>query len=116
SLEVTDTLDHAKAEMKFGHVRHLPVVDGEGRVIGLVAQRDLLANAWASAAGAALPVLEVMRREVRVVTGDTPIPEAIALMIEHKYGALPVVDADGRLIGILTETDFLLHLYQQVTG
>jgi CBS domain-containing protein len=115
SIDASDSLDHAKAEMKFGHVRHLPVVDAEGRVIGLLAQSDVLANAW-HAAGASVPVLGVMRREVLVVTGDTPIHEAIALMVENHLGALPVVDADGHLVGILTEMDFLLHLYRDVTG
>jgi len=111
----TDTLDAARIEMTFGHVRHLPVIDDEARVIGLVSQSELLSTYWRDGT-APVPVGPVMKKELRLVTAETPIQEAIALMIEHRVGCLPVVDGAGKLIGLLTETDFLRYTYREVAG
>jgi CBS domain-containing protein len=48
-----------------------------------------------------------MTRDVRTVTPDTPLARAAELLVEHKIGCLPVLDADDRLIGIVTESDFV---------
>jgi CBS domain-containing protein len=56
-----------------------------------------------------------MARETVTVTPDTPISEAVALMREHKYGALPVVDADGHLAGIVSTIDCLRLLHALLT-
>lgn len=48
-----------------------------------------------------------MRTKVSTVKADTPPQTAAALMLDHKFGCLPVVDGDGRLVGIITEADFL---------
>ncbi len=116
ALYPTDTLDAARIEMAFGHVRHLPVIDDETRVIGLVSQGDLLSSFWRD--GSTTPVLvgPVMKTDLRLVTSETPIHEAIALLLEHRTDCLPVVDERGKLAGILTETDFLRHVYREVTG
>jgi CBS-domain-containing membrane protein len=47
---------------------------------------------------------------------DTPAEEAVALMIDQKFGALPVTNEDGELIGIVTATDFLVVAHQALTG
>lgn len=111
-LAVDETLLVAEMFMRLAHIRHLPVVDGS-RVVGLVTHRDLLAAATGQLASeradgdeTAVQVKEIMREGVRTVESTTDARKAIDLMIDHKYGCLPVTQ-DGHLVGIVTEADFL---------
>ena len=102
--------------------RHLPVVEAEA-VIGMLSDRDLqLATGWIpgsqrshDTAGRDLPaprsVREVMVAPVRCATPASSAAAAAELMLEHRIGALPVVD-EGLLVGILTETDLLRTFVQ----
>jgi acetoin utilization protein AcuB len=97
-------------------LRHLPVVDRRGRLVGIVTDRDLRQVVFMAAVRARLPnvgqllrtltVSDIMTREVVVVKPGARINEASRLMHEHKLGALPVVER-GRLVGMITETDIL---------
>jgi CBS domain-containing protein len=105
----------ARQRMADARIRHLVVTEGS-RVAGIVTDRDIRLNLASPATSlsvwelnallAKLTVGEVMSRSVIVVEGDRPIAEAARLMIDHKIGALPVVDG-GRLVGIVTESDFV---------
>ena len=53
------------------------------------------------------PIEKVMTKEPISVSPDTPVPEVVRLMHQHKFGSLPVVDAQGHLAGIVTTTDML---------
>jgi CBS domain-containing membrane protein len=85
--------------------------------VGLVSHRDMLRASVSSLAGlsrseeasikGAIPVREVMAREVRTVGPDEPALAACKLILERKLGCLPVVDAEQRLVGIVTEADFV---------
>ncbi|HEX9731051.1 MAG TPA: CBS domain-containing protein [Thermoanaerobaculia bacterium] len=98
-------------------IRHMPIIDGDGQLVGLVSQRDLLRNslvdqvnvpaAVEQAVLERLQVRDVMTSGVVGVRPDLDIREAAQLMLEHQYGCLPVVDGEGRLVGILTESDFV---------
>jgi CBS domain-containing protein len=111
--------------MRLFRFRHMPVTD-EGKLVGLVSQRDLLRIAGSSLlpnAGeqtAALQrrfrVQDVMTRDVRTVGPDTPIAEAARLMHAEKLGCLPVVDTANVLRGILTEADFVLLASRLLRG
>jgi len=97
-------------------IRHLPVVDAGGRLVGIVTDRDLRqvvfdpriveAPGDAALTLAALTVREVMTWGVISVRPDTDLRAAARLMREPQLGALPVVE-DRRVVGILTETDVL---------
>ncbi|HKE20618.1 MAG TPA: CBS domain-containing protein [Kofleriaceae bacterium] len=114
-----ETLDIADRIMNLGRIRHMPVVDDEGRLCGLVSQRDLFRGALASALGmaaaaqsrllGALLVREVMAADPITTTPDTPLGEAAAIMLRRKIGCLPVVEGE-RLVGIITEADFVAHV------
>jgi CBS domain-containing protein len=109
-LEVADNL------MKQGRIRHLPVLDEDDQVCAVVSQRDLFRGAllralgFGSRAEAAMlkqvVVKEAMSAEIHTTTPDTTLAEAARVMIERKIGCLPVLDA-GKLVGIVTETDFV---------
>lgn len=97
-------------------IRHLPVVEGDGRLLGIVTDRDIRLNLPSQATSlsvwevnhllAKLTVGEVMTTAVISVGPDRPARDAAQLMVDHQIGALPVEDA-GRLVGIVTETDLL---------
>lgn len=98
------------------HVRHIPVVDPEDHLVGLVSHRDLLRASLIEQPDRSsfveavvleqIEVRELMTAEPSAVSAGTDIREAARVMLERKYGCLPVV-RDGRLVGILTEADFL---------
>ena len=117
TLKRNDKLTLADDIMRLGRVRHLPVVDDDGEIlVGIVTQRDLFRDALAQALGYGkhaqrkildtLSVKDVMATEVVTTSPDTSLIEAARLLTERKIGCLPVVD-HGRLIGILTEGDFV---------
>jgi CBS domain-containing membrane protein len=103
--------------MRLNRIRHLPVVDHDGRLIGLVTHRDVLA---ASSSSLMVPAEEervrlldlaraadVMETHVSIALPVDPAADAGERMIRHKIGCLPVVETSGRLAGIVTEEDFL---------
>jgi CBS domain-containing protein len=115
TLGRNDTLDLANDILQLGRIRHLPIVE-DGRLVGVISQRDLFRSALSRALGygtkaeqamlKTLLVKEVMTDEVVTIPPGTSIKEAVRLMIEKKIGCLPVVQ-DGRLVGLITETDLL---------
>ena len=104
-----DLVDLAASVMDWRHVRHVPVEDDQGRLVGLVTHRALLhlfSHGLPSPAERPLTVREIMKTDPLTVSSSTPTLEAMTTMQENKIGCLPVVD-DGRLVGILTSYDFL---------
>ena len=98
----------ASMVLKFRGFRHLPVVDAGGNLVGVLGRDDLeLFLSSAESPGVMKRqhrVDQVMTREVVIVSPDCPLEEAATLMLKHKIGSLPVVDA-GQVVGIITETD-----------
>ena len=102
--------------MRDGSFRHVPVVDDDGEVIGIVSDRDLL-NAGAvfdieleerseSGIPAEIVIEAVMTENPRTVSSADSLASAVSLLADKQYGALPVVD-EGRLSGILSYVDLL---------
>jgi CBS domain-containing membrane protein len=101
----SDNIGVADAQMKLGAIRHVPVVDPKQNLVGILSAGDVL---LALARGKkSVRVGEMMTRDPVTVTPDTPVHEAIELMLEHRFGSLPVLGTDGHLLGIVTDTDFL---------
>ena len=109
TLRPTDLVDLAASVMDWRHIRHVPVEDDEGRLVGLVTHRGLLrlmSSRSVSSAKKPLTVNEIMVSNPTSVTSTTPTLEAMELMRLTKIGCLLVVD-DGQLVGIVTSYDFL---------
>ena len=116
TLGRNDVLSAADDLMKASRIRHMPILDDDGRLVGILSQRDLFLNALVRALGFGtvagdkardrILVKEVMTSEVVTTTPDTPLPEAAQVMVERKIGCLPVIERDA-LVGILTESDFV---------
>ncbi|HSE93327.1 MAG TPA: CBS domain-containing protein [Methylomirabilota bacterium] len=109
----------AWALMRNRGIRHLPVVNAEGGLVGIVTDRDLrqlvfdpaIRARLVASARSDLTVGAVMTRAVITTCPETPILEATRLMHERKIGALPVVEGD-RVTGIFTESDAFAALVQ----
>jgi CBS domain-containing protein len=125
TLERNETLDLAEHIMSLGRIRHMPVLDEDGRLCGVVSQRDLFRGALATALGygtvaqskllAALLVKEVMATGLLTASPDMPIAEAAQVMLHHKIGCLPVLDGE-RLVGLITEADFVKYVAEASAG
>ncbi|MDV2479681.1 MAG: CBS domain-containing protein [bacterium] len=127
--------------MKKLDIRNLPVVDQDGVLLGIVTDRDfrqVLIPTWMDKpltsrlrlsgdeeqpskinkesyhAPEEVTVSEVMTRDVVTVHPDTDMYEAIGIIYEHKFGALPVVDDEGKVVGILTRTDLIALLFEMM--
>ena len=128
TLHVDEELSLASDIMNLARIRHLPIVEGE-RLVGIISQRDLFRASLASVMGhdyaetrdhlKSVSIRDAMVSKVITVEPDTKIQEAGRIMLEKKIGCLPVIE-DGRLVGMVTETDilrcFVLHLEECLAG
>lgn len=111
-----DQLLEAERLMNDHRFRHVPVIDDDDLLVGVLSQRDLFHSALLKCVGYGehgvtklldmFLVKEAMKTDVVSVTPDAPLSSAADLMLERKLGCLPVLDGD-RLVGILTEADFV---------
>lgn len=102
-----DLVDLAASVMDWRHIRHVPVEDTDGKLVGLVSHRGLLRLLSRGAnSKPTITVNEIMKTDPITVTPSTPTLEALELMRKNRVGCLPVVE-DGRLVGIVTSYDFL---------
>jgi CBS domain-containing protein len=111
AIRADERVGRAAREMQFGSFRHLPVVDAEGHVVGVVSQRDVL-----GARDSAVMVRDIMTVDVKSVRPETMAHEAAYLLLRHRIGCVPVLDDAGRLVGIVTESDFVRVAYAALGG
>lgn len=107
------------------HIRHVPVTDDNDELVGLVSHRDLAKNALHAVERlpmssqrellSILKVDEVMARDPETIDPEAPIEDAASTMLENKFGCLPVTEGD-RLVGILTEADFVKYVRESLEG
>lgn len=119
TLRRNDTLSAADELMKVGRFRHVVVLDDDDSIAGVLSQRSIFygALAWSLGQGTvahqkaleSFAVKDVMETDVVTVLRNSALSDAATTMMARKIGCLPVVDA-GRLVGILTEGDFLAML------
>jgi CBS domain-containing protein len=116
-VDWNDSLRIVEDRMKAGKLRHVPVMK-DGAIVGLVSQRDLFKATMSSAMGygeraqkaffESVRAKEIMTEPVVTVTPDTPVAEAIDLLVQRGIGCLPAVE-NGKLVGIVTKTDLLRY-------
>ncbi len=120
------TIAEAKNKMSDNSIRHLPVVDDEGALIGIVTDRDmrdampstLVKNADYEETVSLIMnylVSDIMTRDPITIYGYFTIQDALLVIQKKKVGALPVIDEQGNLIGLLSTRD-LLTAFVNVMG
>ena len=120
-IEWGESILEASALMEARQVRRLPVVDDENIVIGIISLGDVreAISVYSTASPYApdqdeilLAVDEVMSTPAVTVTLDATLLEVVHLLVEHKVGGIPVIDIDGRSLGMITESDIFRLLIQ----
>ena len=109
TARVDDIVDFAASLMDWRHVRHVPVEDDEGNLVGLVSHRALLRLVATGRMGRdkRVTVAEIMKSDPVTVSPDTSTVEAIRLMRKKKLACLPVTKK-GKLVGLVTEHDLVV--------
>jgi len=105
-----ELVDIVACVMNWHHVRHVPVEDDQHHLVGLVTHRALLrllADNANEKNHQPVPVSRIMTRDIVTVDPSTPTLEAIRIMKRKKISCLPVVDSRDRLVGIVSERDFM---------
>lgn len=115
-----------KSIMDWAHIRHIPVVNQSGGVVGMLSHRDLLSASLSSMQQETtefdrrrqlwtIPIKQVMNKPVLAVKPSTAISKVAQVMRSRKIGALPVVE-NKKLIGIITEHDLLRALEETLNS
>jgi CBS domain-containing membrane protein len=115
-LHSTQTLELVRSLMRIKHVRHVPIVEADNTFVGLLTHRDLLAQTISHLAEVDeeeqeyldrhIHIMSIMKTDIVTANPEMTACDAITMLLNHKYGCLPVV-SDGKLVGIITEADFL---------
>lgn len=119
TLPIDSTLLDAWKLIRERRFRHMPVLDLDGRLAGILSDRALLR--YAAVTGhippyavdslqARTPITEIIKREVITATPDTEIRDVARAMFEKRIGAMPIMDQRDRLVGIITGSDILRTL------
>ncbi len=117
-------VDTALKRMREEKVRRFPVVDDDGKLVGIVSDKDLLYAAPSPATSLSIyemhylysriTVEKVMTRKVITVDENAPLEEAARIMVDNKVGGLPVM-RDAKLVGLITETD-IFKTFMEMMG
>jgi acetoin utilization protein AcuB len=100
--------DQAWAIIRERRFAHLPIVGPDGRILGILTDRDLLRGTPPARA-----VKTVMSTELVVASPDTPIREVARILVERRFGCVPIVGTAQMLVGIVSRTDILRCVIQQ---
>lgn len=101
--------------MKSENVGAVPIVDGD-RLVGVVTDRDIAMKIVAEGKSLDTPVSEIASRDLVTIDPDQSLEEAARLMAEHQLRRLPVVEEDGKLVGIVAQADVAKRASEDRTG
>lgn len=115
TITTETTLPEAHQIMTNEEIRRLPVVDKDGHLVGIVTIGDIRSAEPSPATSLSiwemnylltnLKIEKIMTRNPKTIRADATIGEAARMMLEHRISGLPVVDADHRVVGVITESD-----------
>lgn len=126
TITPNETMDTVQDIFRKNHLHHLPVVDEGGKVVGIISHKDYLrllhgftlfkthkSEEYNDAILRSLLVKEVMTRQVATLQPDDTIELAAGFFRENYFHALPVVDDDEHLVGIITTHDLLNYAFSE---
>ncbi|HHB92829.1 MAG TPA: CBS domain-containing protein [Thioploca sp.] len=116
TLKPTNTIHQARELMLKNRIRHIPIIDDDGKFLGLLTKQVILAVSVSALADidtqerdeleSHVPISEVMITDVVVAEENTNLSKAAKFLLEQQHGCLPIFK-NGKIIGILTESDFV---------
>ncbi|MEJ2112908.1 MAG: CBS domain-containing protein [Flavobacteriaceae bacterium] len=122
TLSTKDNLETAELLFKKNKIRHIPVVRN-GKIIGMLSYTDLLRISFADAVYDdeeidtvvynMFTIEQVMVKNITSVTSSTTVKEVAEILTNKEFHALPVVDNNNKLVGIVTTTDLIKHLLEE---
>jgi CBS domain-containing protein len=115
TVEPTTTAQEAARTMKSEDVGSLPIVEGD-KLVGVITDRDLAIRIIAEAKGIDTPVAEIASKDVVTIDPQQSLEEAARLMANNQVRRLPVVEEDGKLVGILAQADIAQAGHDSLTG
>jgi CBS domain-containing membrane protein len=123
TVPLSADLATARSLMRQHRIRHLPVVNESGGCVGLLTSTDVLAASDSLLRESAdrlqtndIPIADVMVTEIATISPTASLRKAAVFLEKHRIGCLPVID-DGKLVGIITDTDFVgvaINLLEQL--
>jgi CBS domain-containing protein len=111
----TTTAQEAARTMKSEDVGSLPIVEGD-KLVGVITDRDLALRIIAEAKEVDTPVAEIASKDVVTIDPQQSLEEAARLMANNQIRRLPVVEEDGKLVGILAQADIAQAGHDSLTG
>ena len=121
TVQVGQPLSDASQIMHEGGFHHLPVLDGD-RLVGMVTSTDLLRVTYAygtdprqtdAVLDHTMKLSDLMQPKLTVMTPEHTVRDAVETLAEGRFHSLPVVDAEGQLVGIVTTRDVLRYFLEQ---
>lgn len=116
TLDTETPLHDAMEFFKLERFRHVPIVNSEGALIGIISDRDMLKDyhdnreKYLTNSG---NIVELIKSRILTASPDTKISEIARIMFEERIGAMPILDSSHKLIGIITRSDILRALIKQ---
>ena len=115
TIEPGTSAREAAKLMKTEDVGSLPIVE-DSRLVGMITDRDLAIRVLAEGKDAETPGSEIASKDLVTVDPQQSLEEAARLMAEHQIRRIPVVEEDGKLVGILAQADVAQIGHDQLTG
>jgi CBS domain-containing protein len=115
TIEPSTPAREAAGILKSENVGALPISE-DGKLVGMITDRDLAIRVLAEGKDADTPVGEIASKDVVTVDPQQSLEDAARLMAEHQVRRLPVVEEDGKLVGILAQADVAQAGHDTLTG
>ncbi|TDJ03596.1 MAG: CBS domain-containing protein [Deltaproteobacteria bacterium] len=113
SLKEDDSIDLFEELAKLERIRHVPVVNSNNKVVGLLTHRDFFnILTKRSQAGTEIKISDIMKKEVKTISKEESLVEVAKIMYKNNYGCLPITE-NNVLVGIITANDFLKYFSQK---
>ncbi|HHJ50574.1 MAG TPA: CBS domain-containing protein [Phaeodactylibacter sp.] len=113
TVKPDDTLAHVHDILLNKRFHHLPVVDDNNKLLGIITSYDLMKPGVSPEKFAETPVKEVMTSRVASLRPEELIGGAARVFLENLFHGLPITDDDGKLVGIVTTHDVLKYVYNK---
>jgi len=112
TLNPGNTLADARALLMEKHIHHVPIVDGR-KLVGIISSWDIFKLGKSTEELAGIIIQDVMKTKLATLEPDQHIGAAAEVLMEHLFHAVPVVNEDKELLGIVTTTDILRYEYRK---